>query len=101
MSARGLGFDVGFVFLGLGSTVFAYLLFKSRYVPRALAGWGIFSSLALALAVGSLAVILSPWFSANASMTYMVPMFFYEVPLGLWFLVKGVKAPTVGVLDGR
>src|SRR6267143_2483828 len=96
ISARGVGFDVGFVFLGLGSTVFAYLLFKSRYVPRALAGWGIFSSLALAM--GSLAVILFPWFAANASMTYMVPMFFYEVPLGLWFLVKGVKAPTAEVL---
>jgi hypothetical protein len=99
MSARGVGFDVGFVFLGLGSTVFAYLLFKSRYVPRALAGWGIFSS--LALAVGSLAMILFPWFAANSSMTYMVPMFFYEVPLGLWFLVKGVEAPTAGVLAGR
>jgi hypothetical protein len=23
-----------------------------------------------------------------------MPMFFYEVPLGLWFLVKGVKLPT-------
>jgi hypothetical protein len=99
MSARGVGFDVGFVFLGLGSTVFAYLLFKSRYVPRALAGWGVFSS--LALAVGSLAMILFPWFAANSSMTYMVPMFFYEVPLGLWFLVKGVEAPTAGVLAGR
>ena len=100
ISARGLGFDVGFVFLGLGSTVFAFLLFKSRYVPRALAGWGIFSS--LALAIGPLAVILSPWFEANASMTYMVPMFFYEVPLGLWFLIKGVQAPTAkGALAGR
>jgi uncharacterized protein DUF4386 len=91
LSARGVGFDVGFVFLGLGSTVFAYLLFKSRYIPRALAGWGVFSSLALAL--GSLAVILSPWFATNASMIYMMPMFFYEVPLGLWFLIKGVRAP--------
>jgi hypothetical protein len=26
-------------------------------------------------------------------MIYMVPMFFYEVPLGLWFLIKGVRAP--------
>jgi hypothetical protein len=72
--------------------VFAFLLFKSRYVPRVLAGWGIFSS--LALAIGSLAEILFPWFSANASMIYMVPMFFYEVPLGAWFLVKGVQVPT-------
>ncbi len=92
VSARGLGFDVGFMFLGLGSTVFAYLLFQSRYVHKALAGWGIFAS--LAVAIGSLATILFPWFAANVSMTYMVPMFLYEVPLGLWFLVKGVRVPT-------
>jgi len=92
VGARGLGFDVGFVFLGLGSSIFAYLLFQSRYVPQLLAGWGVFSSLALAL--GSLAVILSPWFAAHAAMTYMVPMFFYEVPLGLWFLIRGVRAPS-------
>ena len=56
----------------------------------------------LALAIGSLATILFPWFAANTSMTYMVPMFFYEVPLGLWFLVKGVRAPTTtGALPGR
>jgi hypothetical protein len=29
-------------------------------------------------------------------MAYMVPMFFYEVPLGLWFLIKGVRTPTAG-----
>jgi hypothetical protein len=23
-------------------------------------------------------------------MAYMIPMLFYEVPLGLWFLIKGV-----------
>jgi hypothetical protein len=28
-------------------------------------------------------------------MAYMVPMFFYEVPLGLWFLVKSVRVSTV------
>ena len=56
LSARGLGFYIGFVFLGFGSTIFAYLLFKSRYIPRVLAAWGIFSS--SLLAIGSLAVIL-------------------------------------------
>jgi hypothetical protein len=91
ISARGLGFDVGFVFLGLGSALFAYLLFKSRYVPRLLAGWGVFAS--LLLAAGSIAEILSPAFAASASLSYMLPMFFYEVPLGLWFLIRGVNAP--------
>jgi len=97
ISARGLGFYVGFVFLGLGSAVFAYLLFRSRYVPRILPAWGMFAS--LLLAAGSLAVILWPWFSNNASMAYMIPMFFYEVPLGLWFLIRGVKVPTVEAID--
>ena len=91
VSARGLGFHVGFVFLGFGSAIFAYLLLRSRYVPRVLPAWGIFAS--LLLAVGSLAMILSPWFAANASLAYMIPMFFYEVPLGLWFLIKGVRQP--------
>jgi uncharacterized protein DUF4386 len=92
MGMRGTGLYLGFVFLGAGSTIFAYLLFISRYVPRVLAGWGIFASALLAL--GSLATLLFPWFAANASMASMVPMFFYEVPLGLWFLVKGVKVPA-------
>ena len=77
--------------LGAGSTLFAYLLFKSRYVPRLLAGWGLFAS--PLLAVGSLATLFNPWFAANASMASMIPMFFYEVPLGVWLLVKGVRVP--------
>jgi len=28
-------------------------------------------------------------------MAYMIPMFFYEVPLGLWFLIRGIKVPVV------
>jgi hypothetical protein len=92
MNIRGVGLNIGFVFLGAGSAVLAYVLFKSHFVPRVLAGWGIFASALLAL--GSLATLLSPWFAANASMASMVPMFFYEVPLGLWFLLRGVKVPA-------
>src|SRR2546428_4238466 len=43
------GYLIGMVFFGLGSTVFGYLWFKSRYIPRALAAWGIFSSLVVAI----------------------------------------------------
>ena len=89
MSIRSDGQFIGFVFLGLGSTVFAYLLFKSRYVPRVLSGWGMFASPLLAIA--SLGSLLSPGFRANLSEPLMGPMFFYEVSLGLWFLIKGVR----------
>jgi hypothetical protein len=91
LSAQGLGMYVGFILLGLGSTVFAYLLLKSRYIPRALAAWGIFSSLVLALV--TLASMVFPGL-AVLGLSYMMPMGVYEVGLGLWLLVKGIQAPA-------
>ncbi len=34
LSAQGLAMNVGFILTGFGSAVFAYLLLKSRYVPK-------------------------------------------------------------------
>jgi hypothetical protein len=100
MGIRGAGLYAGFVFLGAGSTVFAFLLWKSRLVPRLLPAWGMLASPLLAL--GSLGTLLSPWFADNLSMLFMLPMFFFEVPLGLWFVVKGVKvADRFVVNSGR
>ena len=83
--AAGLG--VGFVYLGLGSALFAYLWFKSRYVPRGLAGLGVFAS--LLLGVGSLAIILFPGLPIFPF--HMIPMFFFEVGLGLLLLFRGLR----------
>jgi Domain of unknown function (DUF4386) len=88
LRAQGAGLSLGFIPLGLGSAVFAYLLLRSGFVPRALAAWGIFAS--LLLATYSFGVVLFP---ATTDFFYvaMIPMFFYEVGLGLWLLVKGVN----------
>jgi hypothetical protein len=86
----GEAFSIGFFFLGLGSAVFSYLWWKSRYIPRLLAGWGIFASLVMALM--SLAIIVFPTLS-KLGLTYMMPMGLYEFGLGLWLLIKGIQAP--------
>lgn len=88
LAARSDAMSIGWVFLGLGSAVFAWLWLKSRYIPRPLAGWGIFASLLLAL--GPLAFMAAPALRAVVGQAYMVPMFFYEVPLGLWLLIRGL-----------
>lgn len=88
---QGLGMSLGFILLGLGSSIFAYLLLRSDYVPKGLAVLGIFSSLLLAL--GSLAIIVFPGLGV-IGMSYMMPMGLYEVGLGFWLLIKGIKAPT-------
>ena len=92
-SVEASGFQIGFVFLGLGSTVFSVLWLKSRYIPRALAGWGIFASLVLAIV--TLVILVFPTLGDAVGLTYMAPMFFYEVGLGLWLLIKGVRIPVV------
>jgi len=92
LGAQGLAMNVGFILLGLGSTVFAYLLLKSRYVPKALAAWGILSSLVLAIV--TLAIIVFPGLGEAIGLTYMAPMGIYEVGLGLWLLLKGIQAPS-------
>lgn len=91
--AQGAGLNLGFVLLGLGSAVFAWLLLRSRYVPAALAAWGIFAS--LLLTTTAVAFIVFPAvgpFRLGA----MVPMFLYEVSLGCWLLFRGAKirSPT-------
>ena len=83
------GLSIAFVFLGSGSAVFSYLWLKSRYIPRALAAWGIFSSLLLATA--GLVIMVFPEARGVVGMAYMAPMGLYEVGLGLWLLFKGIR----------
>jgi len=87
------GINLGFVFLGLGSAAFSYLLWKSRYIPRALAALGIVASLVLAAA--TLAILIFPGLAAVLTLAYMAPMGIYEFTLGFWLLVKGLRTPAV------
>jgi hypothetical protein len=87
----GDAFNVGFLFLGLGSAVFSYLWLKSRYIPPLLAGWGIFASSVMALM--SLAIIVFPHL-ATLGLTYMLPMGIYEFGLGFWLLIKPLRVPS-------
>ena len=83
------GFQVGFLFLGLGQIVFSYLWWKSRLVPRPLAALGLLgSSLLAGMAIG---IIVWPGLYRVVTMAYMAPMGLYEIGLGLWLLIRGVR----------
>jgi len=47
LDVRTAGLDIVLILIGLGATVFCYLLFESKYIPRWLAGWGIFTYLSM------------------------------------------------------
>ena len=88
-----LTFIVVAIFLGLGSTVFNYLLFKSRYIPQFLAAWGIFSS--LLLLISQFAIIIFPEVEKTIIPACYGPIAIDEVVLGFWLLLKGANIPKM------
>lgn len=85
---------VGLLFGALASTVCSYLWFKSRYIPRALAAFGVISS---AFCVGCTFVFyIFPNFDKIVNLWWFdSPMGIFEIVLSFWLLVKGIRAPIV------
>lgn len=85
---------VGLPFWGLASTVCSYLWFKSRYIPRALAVFGVISSAWCVIC--AFAFIVFPNFSATVNAYWFdMPLLIFEMATGFWLLIKGVAAqPT-------
>lgn len=82
---------IGLPFWGLASTVCSLLWLKSRYIPRPLAIYGVASSVWCVFC--AFAFIAVPDFdhTINASL-FDVPLVLFELALGLWLLLKGLRA---------
>lgn len=93
IGAHGSGYIVGLIFFGLGSAVFACLWYESGYIPRALAGWGIFSSLLVGLS--TFAFVIFPDFAKMVTPGVYAPIFIFEVTLGFWLVLKGLRPAIV------
>lgn len=81
---------VGLTFSGLGTALFAYLFFRSHYIPRVLAGWGIVSCLFEGFC--GFVYLLFPGYGAIVSVNwYELPVMLFNVGLSAWILVRGLK----------
>lgn len=88
------GNRIAAIFFGLGSLLFCYLWFKSRFIPRVLAAWGVLSSLLPILA--PLATVMVPGFDVPLRRARSgMPIIIFEVLLGFWLLLKGVRETEV------
>jgi len=89
---------VGLLFGALSSTVCGYLWFKSRYIPRALAAFGVLSS---AFCVACTFVFyIFPHFDKVVNLWWFdTPMGIFDIALSFWLLFKGLR-PS-GVAEAR
>ena len=89
LDVRSAGLDVVLIFIGMGGTLFCYLFFKSKYVPRTLAAWGMLTYLSMLIL--SFVSILSPNLPQAIKMAFYAPGGLFELIFGLWLLIKGVN----------
>ena len=84
-------FSIPMAFLGLDMMVFSYLFFKSKYIPRVLAGFGVLS-FAL-IFVHALMFILAPKYATMPinQVIFWAPSGLFEIIIGIWLLSKGLK----------
>jgi hypothetical protein len=85
---------VGLPFWGLASTVCSYLWFKSRYIPRALAAFGVISSAWCVMC--AFAFLVFPNFENTVHPQWFdLPMAIFEMALSFWLLLKGLRPSGV------
>jgi len=78
-------------FFAVGSTLFSYLLLRGRIIPIPLAWVGLVASVLL---VVGLPLQAAGFLSGPITMIMWLPMLAFEVPLGLWLIIKGVATPA-------
>ncbi len=87
------GFDayyVGLLFYGLASTACSYLFFKSGYIPRGLAAFGVIVS--GWAAVCTIAFIISPDFATLVNLWWFdTGLGLFELATGFWLVIKGLR----------
>ena len=91
ISSHNTGYNVGLVLAGLGSTVFCYLWFKSGYIPKTLAAFGVFAS--VMLMTFTFAFVVFPEYAKIVTVgIYGGPIFLFELTMGFWLLLKPLRS---------
>jgi hypothetical protein len=90
ISAHADAYNIGLVLAGLRSTAFCYLWFKSHFIPRALAAWGMVASFLMGACAFSF-IIFPEFARAIPVEIYGAPIFFFEMTMGFWLLLKGLR----------
>ena len=86
--AAGVSFSVTGMLFAVGSTAFCWLLLRGRLLPAGLAWLGFLASVLL---VAALPLQLGHVLAGRATMVIWIPMAAFEIPAGIWLIIKGVR----------
>ena len=86
-------YSIPMIFLGMDMVLFSYLFFKSKYIPRILAGFGIISF--AFILIHAFMFILAPKYATMPinQIIFYTPSGLFELIIGIWLFTKGIKTP--------
>jgi Domain of unknown function (DUF4386) len=91
---------VGLPFFGLAATVCAWLWFKSRYIPRGLAIFGVIASAWCVLC--AFIYLIFPTFNKVVNdYIFDTPMAIFELVVSFWLLFKGLQPSRIATAPHR
>jgi hypothetical protein len=99
LDAKEIG-SVGTILFCLGASMFYFLLYRSRLVPRWLSAWGLLAVIPyIAAGVLSLAHLLDP--RSMISTVLDVPMAVQEMVLAVWLIARGFNPRVIASLPAQ
>ena len=90
ISAHDATYNVGLVFAGIRSYTFCYLWFRSGFIPRLLAVWGMIASLLMGACAFSF-IIFPELRKVIPLEIYGGLIFVFELAIGFWLLYKSLR----------
>jgi hypothetical protein len=87
--AHTIGFNISSILFSIGSFIFFYLFFKSRYIPKLMSVFGLFASIMITI-VG-FGILIFPNHS-DIILPGWIPMLIAEITIGTRLLFKGLRS---------
>jgi hypothetical protein len=94
INLSGALWNILFILMGVGATIFIYLFHAARSIPGLLAYWGLFTY--VTMTVYGIVKILFPE-SPEELMFIMFPGALFEFTFGLWLIIKGITIHPPGL----
>jgi hypothetical protein len=91
------GPGLGVSFFAVSSLLFCYLLLRGRMIPVPLAWIGVLASIPL---VVTLPLQLAGFLPGGFNWFLWLPLAGFEIPFGLWLIIKGVAPPRATGVTG-
>jgi uncharacterized protein DUF4386 len=85
---------IGLPFFGLAATICAYLWWRSGYIPKTLAGFGVISS-AWCVICAFVFLVFPNFNKVVNDYIFDTPMAIFELLVSLWLLIKGLQPSTI------